>query len=189
MAKKEKNLTNEEVNTEETVEETCENAEEAEAEQVEGTVEEGTKEETESEKVKDLTDKYQRLLAEFDNYRKRTDKEKSAEYDRGMMKAIEKLLPVVDNFERGLQSISEEDKKSPVYEGMDKIYKFMLKTLSDMGVEPIEAEGKEFDANLHNAVMQVENEDYGENIVVAELQKGYTYKGNVLRYSMVSVNK
>lgn len=172
-------------NTEETVEETAENTEEATAET--GEVVDATP--TESERNAELVDQNKRLLAEFDNYRKRTDKEKAAQYDMGFEKAVEKLLPVVDDFERGLNAVPEEERTGKVYEGMDMIYKKMMKTLTDMGVEPIAAEGKEFDPNLHNAVLQVENEDYGENVVVAELQKGYTYKGNVIRHSMVSVNK
>ena len=140
------------------------------------------------EKIAELTDRLQRLMAEFDNYRKRTEKEKAQSYDNGFAKAVEKLLPILDSFEYGFKSASEEELKTPAYEGMDKIYKQMLKILNDNGVEPIEAEGKEFDANLHYAVMQVPNEELPENTVVAELQKGYTYKGNVVRYTTVSVS-
>ena len=141
------------------------------------------------EKILDLTDKFQRLMAEFDNFRKRTDKEKATMYDMGVSSTVEKLLPVLDNFERGLASVPEEQKTSSVYVGMDMIYKQMVKVLTDMGVEPIDAAGKEFDPNLHNAVMQTESEELPENTVAQELQKGYTYKGTVIRHSMVSVVK
>ena len=141
------------------------------------------------EKILDLTDKFQRLMAEFDNFRKRTDKEKATMYDMGVSSTVEKLLPVLDNFERGLASVPEEQKTSSVYVGMDMIYKQMIKVLTDMGVEPIDAAGKEFDPNLHNAVMQTESEELPENTVAQELQKGYTYKGTVIRHSMVSVVK
>ncbi len=141
------------------------------------------------QKIEDLTDRLQRLMAEFDNYRKRTDKEKAAMYDMGTSSTIEKLLPVLDNFERGLASVPEEQKTESVYVGMDMIYKQMIKVLTDMGVEPIDAAGKEFDPNLHNAVMQTESEELPENTVAQELQKGYTYKGSVIRHSMVSVVK
>ena len=141
------------------------------------------------QKIEDLTDRLQRLMAEFDNYRKRTDKEKAAMYDMGASSTVEKLLPVLDNFERGLASVPEEQKTESVYVGMDMIYKQMIKVLTDMGVEPIDAAGKEFDPNLHNAVMQTESDELPENTVAQELQKGYTYKGNVIRHSMVSVVK
>ncbi|MBR4768274.1 MAG: nucleotide exchange factor GrpE [Lachnospiraceae bacterium] len=139
------------------------------------------------EEIEKLTDRLKRLMAEFDNYRKRTDKEKSQMFEMGTSATVEKILPVVDNFERGLQSVPEKDRDQAIYTGMDMIYKQLIKTLSDMGVEPIEAEGREFDPNLHNAVMQVENDDLKPGTVAAELQKGYTYKGNVIRHSMVSV--
>lgn len=139
------------------------------------------------EKIDALTDQYKRLMAEFDNYRKRTEKEKAAMYDMGVSKTIEKLLPVVDNFERGLASVPEGDRETPTYTGMDMIYKQTVKMLTDMGVEPIDAVGKEFDPNLHNAVMQVENDELESGTVAQELQKGYTYKGTVIRFSMVSV--
>lgn len=147
------------------------------------------KKDPKDQKIEELTDRLQRLMAEFDNYRKRTDKEKAAMYDMGASAAIEKLLPVLDNFERGLASVPEEQKTSSVYVGMDMIYKQMIKVLTDMGVEPIDAAGREFDPNLHNAVMQTESEELPENTVAQELQKGYTYKGTVIRHSMVSVVK
>ena len=126
-------------------------------------------------------------MAEFDNYRKRTDKEKSAMYEIGAKDVIEKILPIVDNFERGLNSIPEAAKGSAFAAGMEKIYKQFVKTLDDMGVKPIEAVGKPFDPNFHNAVMHVEDENLGENVVAVELQKGYTYKDSIVRHSMVQV--
>jgi len=166
-----------------------------EAEPVEGEVEEKSADEAEEqpkknkkdkkdEKIEELTDRLQRQMAEFDNFRKRTDKEKASMFDLGAKDVIEKILPVVDNFERGLAAADEAD---PFVEGMSKIYKQMLAVFADLGVEAIEAEGKEFDPNLHNAVMHVEDESVGENIVVKELQKGYKYKDTVVRHSMVQV--
>ena len=137
--------------------------------------------------IEELTDKYRRTMAEFDNFRKRTEKEKSSMYEIGARDIIEKILPVVDNFERGLATIPEEDKATPVAEGMDKIYRQFVKILEDAGVKEIEAEGKEFDPALHNAVMHVEDDAFGENVVAEVLQKGYTYKDNVVRHSMVKV--
>lgn len=137
--------------------------------------------------IEELTDKYRRTMAEFDNFRKRTDKEKASMYEIGARDFIEKILPVVDNFERGLATISEEDKATPLAEGMDKIYKQLVKALDDAGVKEIEADGKDFDPNLHNAVMHVEDNDLGENVVAEVLQKGYTYRDTVVRHSMVKV--
>lgn len=139
------------------------------------------------EQIADLTDKLTRQMAEFDNYRKRTEKEKSAMYEIGAKDVIEKILPVVDNFERGLQSVAEENKEDPFVQGMDKIYKQLMTTLEGMEVKPIEAVGKEFNPELHNAVMHVEDEDLGDNIVAEEFQKGYTYRDSVVRHSMVKV--
>ena len=138
-------------------------------------------------KYNELNDSHLRLMAEFDNYRKRTDKEKSAMYEIGAKDVIEKILPIVDNFERGLNSIPEDAKGSAFADGMEKIYKQFVKTLDDMGVKPIEAVGKPFDPNFHNAVMHVEDENLGENVVAVELQKGYTYKDSIVRHSMVQV--
>ena len=137
------------------------------------------------QQIGELTDKYQRLMAEFENVRKRTAKEFVQRYDMGAMGVLEKLLPVVDNFERGLQA--EEEKDSPFVQGIEQIYKQLMGTLDELGVKAMDAEGKEFDANLHNAVMHVEDEEAGENVVVEELQKGYMYKESVLRHSMVKV--
>ena len=136
------------------------------------------------QQVEELTDRLKRNMAEFDNFRKRTEKEKSSMYVIGAKDIIEKILPVVDNFERGLAQAPEDD---PFAEGMQKIYKQFTTTMEGMGVEPIEAVGKEFNPDFHNAVMHVEDESVGENIVVEELQKGYTYKGFVVRHSMVKV--
>ena len=139
------------------------------------------------QQIGELTDKYQRLMAEFENVRKRTAKEFVQRYDMGAMGVLEKLLPVVDNFERGLQAVAEEEKDSPFVQGIEQIYKQLMGTLDELGVKALDAEGKEFDANLHNAVMHVEDEEAGENVVVEELQKGYMYKESVLRHSMVKV--
>ena len=137
--------------------------------------------------IEELTDKYRRTMAEFDNYRKRTDKEKTAMYEIGAREVISKILPIVDNFERGLATIPETDRGTPVAEGMDKIYKQLTKTLEDMGVKEIEAEGIEFNPDYHNAVMHIEDDGLGENVVAEVLQKGYTYKESVVRHSMVKV--
>ena len=124
---------------------------------------------------------------EFDNFRKRTEKEKSQMYEIGAKDIIEKILPVVDNFERGLSSVSEEDKATPFAEGMEKIYKQLMTTLEGIGVKPIEAVGQEFNPDFHNAVMHVEDEELGENIIAEEFQKGYMYRDSVVRHSMVKV--
>ncbi len=145
----------------------------------------GKKKKDKSEqKVEELTDRLKRTMAEFDNFRKRTEKEKSSMYIIGAKDIVEKILPVVDNFERGLAQAPEDDAFA---DGMKMIYKQLISTLNDLGVQPIEAVGKEFDPNFHNAVMHVEDEEAGENIVVEEFQKGYTYKDFVVRHSMVKV--
>ena len=139
------------------------------------------------EKIAELEDKTMRQLAEFENFRNRTEKEKQAMFETGARSVIEKLLPVVDNFERGLATVPEEEKDTPFVDGMNKIYKQLMTELDNMGVKPIEAVGKEFDPNLHNAVMQVESEEFESGIVAQELQKGYTYRDTVVRHSMVAV--
>lgn len=139
------------------------------------------------EKIEELSDKVKRQMAEFENFRKRTEKEKSTMYEMGARDIIEKMLPIVDNFERGLAAIAEDDRENPVAQGMEKIYKQLQKTLEETGVKVIEAEGKEFDPNFHNAVMHVEDESLGENIVAEELLKGYMYRDSVIRHSMVKV--
>jgi len=192
--------------TEETVEKDSEAAENCEAEETEIPVEDGEeasqddkkdsksktsffgKKKKEKDKfeqqIEDLTDRLKRNMAEFDNFRKRTEKEKSSMYIIGAKDIVEKILPVVDNFERGLAQAPEDDAFA---DGMKMIYKQLISTLNDLGVQPIEAVGKEFDPNFHNAVMHVEDEEAGENIVVEEFQKGYTYKDFVVRHSMVKV--
>ncbi len=137
--------------------------------------------------IEELTDRVRRTMAEFDNFRKRTEKEKSAMYEIGAKDIVERMLPVVDNFERGLAAIPEDAKGSPFAEGMEMIYKQLLKALEEAGVKPIEAVGQEFDPNFHNAVMHIEDENLGENIVAQELQKGYMYRDSVVRHSMVQV--
>lgn len=177
-----------ETESEEVLEETAETAEAVEEnlEEASEKVEE-PKKDKKDEQIADLTDKLTRQMAEFDNFRKRTEKEKSAMYEIGAKDVIEKILPVVDNFERGLQGMSEEEKENPFVQGMDKIYKQMMTVLEGLDVKPIEAVGQEFNPDFHNAVMHVEDEEVGENIVVEEFLKGYTYRGNVVRYSMVKV--
>ena len=192
--------------TEETVETDSEAAENCEAEETEIPVEDGEeasqddkkdsksktsffgKKKKEKDKfeqqIEDLTDRLKRNMAEFDNFRKRTEKEKSSMYIIGAKDIVEKILPVVDNFERGLAQAPEDDAFA---DGMKMIYKQLISTLNDLGVQPIEAVGKEFDPNFHNAVMHEEDEEAGENIVVEEFQKGYTYKDFVVRHSMVKV--
>lgn len=177
---------------EETVEETAaeESAEEAE-DGNEGKKEKkgffSKKKDPRDTQIEELTDRLKRSMAEFDNFRKRTEKEKAAMYEIGAKDIITKILPVVDNFERGLQAVPEDVKGTPFEDGMEKIYKQFMKTLEDMGVKPIEAVGKEFDPNFHNAVMHIDDENLGENVVAAELQKGYTYRDSVIRHSMVQV--
>lgn len=137
--------------------------------------------------IEELQDRLKRQMAEFDNFRKRTEKEKAAMYEVGARDIIEKILPVLDNFERGLAAVPEDEKGSSFAEGIEKIYKQFAKTLEDAGVETIETVGQQFDPNLHNAVMHVEDEKYGENEIAMELQKGYKYRGSVVRHSMVQV--
>ena len=179
-------------------------AEEAKTEEVSEEQEAGTEDQTEEkaskkffgkkdkkdkkdEKIEELTDRLTRQMAEFDNFRKRTEKEKSQMYEVGAKDIIEKILPVVDNFERGLDAVKEEDKEDPFVQGMEKVYKHLLTTLEGIEVKPIAAVGQPFDPNFHNAVMHVEDENFGENIVAEEFQKGYTYRDSVVRHSMVKV--
>lgn len=175
-------------------------SEESASENTEASVEEETKEKApekegffkkkkdpKDEKIEELTDRVKRQMAEFENFRKRTEKEKSSMYEMGARDIIERILPVIDNFERGLAVIPEDKKEDPIAEGMEKIYKQIQKVFEEAGVKPIEAAGKEFDPNFHNAVMHVEDESLGENIVAEELQKGYMYRDSVVRHSMVKV--
>ena len=145
------------------------------------------KKDKKDEKIEELTDRVTRQMAEFDNFRKRSEKEKSQMYEIGAKDIIEKILPVVDNFERGLDSVPEEEKNAPFVEGMEKIYKQLMTTLESVGVKPIEAVGQEFNPDFHNAVMHVEDEEFGENIIAEEFQKGYMYRESVVRHSMVKV--
>lgn len=145
------------------------------------------KKDKKDEQIEDLNDKLRRQMAEFDNFRKRTEKEKSQMYDMGAKTIIEKILPVIDNFERGLAAVPEDQKEDAFVVGMDKVYRQMLTELETAGVKPIEAVGKEFDPEFHNAVMQVESQEYESGVVAQELQKGYMYKDSVVRHSMVAV--
>ena len=185
----------EENKNQEVVEETVEETVETET-QTEETTAEPAKEKTKKnkkkkderdEKIEELSDKLLRQMAEFDNFRKRTEKEKSAMYEIGAKDVVEKLLPVVDNFERGFLTVAEEDKEDPFVTGMEMVYKQLMTMFETIGVKPIEAVGQEFNPDLHNAVMHVEDETVGDNIIVEEFQKGYTYRDSVVRYSMVKV--
>ena len=208
--KKKEETVNETAETAEDTVKQDETVQEPEAEpNTETTAEDETKEETEAsneaeapkekkklfskkkdkkdEKIEELTDQLRRQMAEFDNYRKRTDKEKASMYIIGAKEIVEKLLPVVDSFERGLATATEEQLEDPFVDGMNKVYKQMITSLEELGVKPIEAVGAEFNPDYHNAVMHVEDEEVGENIIVEEFQKGYTYKDFVVRHSMVKV--
>ena len=145
------------------------------------------KEEAFKEQIEQLEDRVKRQMAEFENFRKRTEREKQAMFETGAKSVIEKILPIVDNFERGLATVPEESKADPFVDGMNRVYKQLLTELDNIGVKPIEAVGQEFDPNLHNAVMQVASEEYESGVVAQELQKGYTYRDSVVRHSMVAV--
>lgn len=145
------------------------------------------KKDKKDEMIEELNDKVKRQMAEFDNFRKRTEKEKTQMFDMGARTIIEKILPVIDNFERGFTTVEESDKQDAFVEGMDKVYKQLMTELEAAGVKPIECIGKEFDPEFHNAVMQVESEEFESGIVAQELLKGYTYKDTVVRHSMVAV--
>ena len=214
MAEQEKEILNEEApveevaaeETAEVTEETAEEAEDTEAEETEEEAPEGEeglswaerraakkaakqnkKEDAYKEQIAQLEDKVIRQLAEFENFRNRTAKEKQTMFETGAKSVIEKILPVVDNFERGFATVDPEDKEDAFVDGMNRVYKQLLTELENMGVKPIEAVGKEFDPNLHNAVMQVESEEYESGVVAQELLKGYTYHDSVVRHSMVAV--
>lgn len=189
-----------EVNTEEVKEETVETevVEEAEATEEKAETKEAKKadkkkakadkkNEAMQAKIDELEDRVKRQMAEFENFRKRTDKEKAMMFETGAKSVIEKILPVVDNFERGLATIPEDDENSPFANGMKMIYKQMMDELEKLGVKPIEAVGQEFDPNFHNAVMQMESEEYESGVVAQEMLKGYTYHDTVVRHSMVAV--
>ena len=146
-----------------------------------------SKKDKKDEKIEELTDRLTRQMAEFDNFRKRTDKEKSQMYEVGAKDIIDKILPVIDDFERGFGTVGEENKNDSFVQGMEMVYKKLMTTLEGIGVKPIEAVGQEFDPDFHNAVMHVEDENLGENIVAEEFQKGYMYRDSVVRHSMVKV--
>ena len=202
-AKRQAEAAAEEAAVEETAEEEAESAdteETAEAEEAEEEAAEegqekkglfGKKKKDKKDKkdiqIEELTDRVKRQMAEFDNFRKRTEKEKAAMFEVGAKSVVEKILPVIDNFERGLAGLTEEQKAEPFAQGVEMTYKQLMSTLESIEVKPIEAVGKEFDPNLHNAVMHVEDENLGENIVAEEFQKGYTYRDSVIRHSMVKV--
>lgn len=170
----------------ETTEDTEDEAETEEKDAGKGLFGKRKKKDKKDEKIEELTDRLTRQMAEFDNFRKRTDREKSQMYEVGAKDVIEKILPVVDNFERGLEAAAGEE-DNPFMKGMEQIYKQLMTTLEGIGVKPIEALGKKFDPDFHNAVMHVEDEAFDENVVAEELQKGYMYKETVLRHSMVKV--
>ena len=167
--------------------ETEEPSEEGQGEEKKGFFKKKEKKNKQEEKIAELTDRVQRQMAEFDNFRKRTEKEKAQMFEVGAKSVIEKILPVVDNFERGLSAVPEESKDDPFVQGMDKIYKQLMTELESLEVKPIEAVGAEFNPEFHNAVMQVESEEYESGFVAQELQKGYMYRESVVRHSMVKV--
>ena len=185
--------TNETVETEkETKEDTKENTDKKEAEDKNSSDKKEKKKifgkkDKKDQQIEELTDKHQRLMAEFQNYRNRSEKEKSAMFEVGARSIIEKLLPIVDNFERGIAALSEEEQKSPTGQGMNLIYKQLMTAFEEMGVTAIEAKGQQFDPELHNAVMHEDNDELEENVVVEEFQKGYKYRDSVIRHSMVKV--
>ena len=162
-------------------------ADASEAKEGKGIFKKKEKKDKRDEQIAELNDRVLRQMAEFENFRKRTEKEKAAMFEIGAKSIVEKLLPVIDNFERGLATVSEEEKNGAFAQGIDKIYKQLLTELAEAGVTPIEAVGKEFNPDFHNAVMHIEDENLGENIVAEEFQKGYVYKDSVVRHSMVKV--
>lgn len=195
------NINEENINEEEVLEEILEDLEKSDVEESTNTEEQAEdkadkklkkkekkeKKDKKDEKIEELEDRVKRQMAEFENFRRRTETEKAAMYGMGAKAVIEKVLPVIDNFERGLQAVPAEEKESPIAQGMQMIYKQLVTELEGLGVKPIEAVGKEFDANLHNAVMQVESDEYESGVVAQELQKGYMYRDSVVRHSMVAV--
>ena len=173
------------VETEETVEETTVEANEEEKPKKEGFFKK--KKDKRDEQIEELNDRVKRQMAEFDNFRKRSEKEKSMMFDMGAKNVIEKILPVVDNFERGFTTVEEADKDDAFVQGMQQVYKQLMTELETIGVTPIEAVGQEFNPDFHNAVMQVESDEYESGIIAQEFMKGYMYKGSVVRHSMVAV--
>lgn len=193
MSEKEKDIVNEQgevVTEEETVNTETENTEEESAEKADKKADKKKKREKKDKKdeqIAELNDKLLRNRAEFENFRKRTEREKAAMYEVGAGSVIEKMLPVIDNFERGLSAVPEDESTKAFKDGFEMIYKQMMTALTEMGVKPIEAVGNQFDPELHNAVMHVDDEELGENVVAEEFQKGYTYHDKVIRHSMVKV--
>lgn len=190
-ALKDENIAKDAADTQDCVQEASENTEgnepEADKDKKRFGKDKKKKKDPKDDIIEELQDKNRRQMAEFDNFRKRTEKEKTAMYEIGAKDIIEKILPIVDNFERGFSTVSEEAKADPFVDGMDKVYKQLIKSLEDAGVKAIEAVGNEFNPDFHNAVMHVEDENFGENIVAEEFQKGYTYRESVVRHSMVKV--
>ena len=168
-------------------EETIEKAEKHESKSGKSVFKKEKKKDKKDQQIEELKDRLMRNMAEFDNFRKRSEKEKAQMFEIGAKDIIEKVLPVIDNFERGLGTISEEEKEGAFAQGIEKIYKQLITTLEDVGVKAIEAVGTEFDPNLHNAVMHTEDEEFAENMVAEEFQKGYMYRESVVRHSMVKV--
>lgn len=192
--KKTKTKAEEVLNEQELAEETAETAAETTEGEAPGDCEaaedenaEETVKDKKQEKIDELEDKVKRQLAEFENFRKRTEKEKASMFEAGAKSVIEKILPVIDNFERGLATTKEEDKGNPHVEGMNMIYKQLMTELDKLEVKPIEAVGQEFNPDFHNAIMQVESDEYESGIIAQELLKGYTYRDTVIRHSMVAV--
>lgn len=219
MAEQEKEILEENAETEETAEAVCEEdveetaeaaeetAEDEEPEDAEETAEDGDtkswaekraakkqakqdkKTDVYKEQIEQLQDKVRRQLAEFENFRNRSEKEKQLMFETGAKSVIEKVLPVIDNFERGLATVPEDKKEDPFVDGMNKVYRQLLTELENIGVKPIEAVGQEFDPNFHNAVMQIASEEYESGVIAQELLKGYTYRDSVVRHSMVAVTE
>lgn len=190
MAENEKDIQTEETMTQEAEENvTAETAEAADAEGMEAEEEASAKpkKDKKDEKIEELTDRLVRQMAEFDNFRKRTEKEKQQMFGMGAADVIEKLLPVIDNFERGMAAMTEEEKATAFAQGIEMVYKQLMTALEGMGVTPIEAVGKPFDPDFHNAVMQQPSDEFESGTVIQELQKGYMYKERVVRHSMVMV--
>ena len=176
-----------EAQTEETAEETVVETEEKEAQEENTTETPDDGKDKKDLKIEELNDRLMRNMAEFENFRNRSEKEKASMFEVGSKSVIEKILPVVDNLERGFDGLSDEEKETPFVKGIEAVYKQLMTVFEELGVQPIEAVGKEFDPNLHNAVMHDEDDSEAVNVVVEEFQKGYTYKDSVVRHSMVKV--
>ena len=190
---KQENLEDIAVNTEEAAEASEGKTPEKKEDAGEETEEAAPEKDPRDEKIEELNDKYMRLMAEFENFRKRSDKEKEQMFETGAKSVIEKVLPVIDNFERALDMVGPEKESEadadPFMDGMRKVYKQLMDELDKIGVKPIEAVGQEFNPEFHNAVMQVDSEDFDSGMVAQEMQKGYMYNDSVVRHSMVGVAK